>query len=134
MNDRKEAGIGPPQYVGAPVLRREDERLLRGRGRYIDDVPEPAGLLFVGFLRSSHAHATIRSIDVEAARACKGVTAVFTGADIAAWTSPMVTPVYGNKQLLRYNMAVDTVRFVGEPIAAVVASSPYEVEDALELI
>lgn len=133
MSDKSPATDRTP-YVGAPVLRREDERLLRGRGRFIDDVPEPAGLLFVGFLRSSYAHAAIRSIDVSAAKACRGVVAVFTGADIAAWTTPMTTPVHGNKKLLRYNMAVDTVRFVGEPVAAVVASSPYEVEDALELI
>ncbi len=121
-------------YVGKPVPRREDERLLKGLGQYIDDIPEPSGLLYVGFLRSSHAHAVIRSIQTDAARQVKGVHAIFTGADIAAWTTPMETPVPGGKQLLRYNMAVDRVRYVGEPVAAVLADSPYEVEDALELI
>lgn len=122
------------RYTGTAVPRREDERFLRGLGRYIDDVPEPADLLFVGFLRSSHAHAIIRSIDADAARASRGVKAVVTGADMAAWTSPMPTPMPGGQTLLRYNMAVERVRYVGEPVAAVVATNPYEVEDALELI
>jgi carbon-monoxide dehydrogenase large subunit len=121
-------------YVGKPVPRREDERLLKGLGRYIDDLPEPSGLLYVGFLRSSYAHAVIRSIETDTARSVKGVHAIYTGADIAAWTSPMATPVTDGKELLRFNMAVERVRYVGEPVAAVVASSPYEVEDALELI
>jgi len=134
MNDSNDTKGAAGRYVGSAVPRREDERLLRGQGRFIDDLPEPSGLLYVGFLRSSHAHANIRSIDVESARAVKGVKAIFTGADLAAWTSPMATPVGEGKTLLRYNMVVDRVRYVGEPVAAVVASNPYEVEDALELI
>lgn len=134
MSDTKEKMRPGDQYVGAPVRRNEDARLLRGEGKFIDDVPEPAGLLYVGFLRSMYPHAAIRSIDITAACAVKGVTAVFTGVDIARWTSPMATPVLDGRTLLRYNMAVDRVRFVGEPVAVVVAATPYEVEDALELI
>lgn len=122
------------RYVGARIPRREDDRLLRGQGRYIDDLPEPSGLLYVGFLRSSHAHAIIRSINGENAKGLKGVAAVITGADIVAWTTPMSTPLPDGKKVLRHNMAVDRVRYVGEPVAAVLAPSPYLVEDALELI
>ncbi|WP_042883251.1 xanthine dehydrogenase family protein molybdopterin-binding subunit [Cupriavidus necator] len=122
------------RYVGTAVPRREDERLLRGQGRYIDDLPEPSGLLYIGFLRSSYAHAMVRSINADGAKALRGVTAVITGTDVAGWTQPMATPVPGDKKLLRYNMALDRVRYVGEPVAAVVATDPYVVEDALELI
>lgn len=125
---------GEDRYVGAPIHRREDDRLLRGQGRYIDDLPEPSGLLYVGFVRSVHAHAIIRSVKSDDAKALAGVAAVFTGADVAAWTTPMSTPVEGGKTLVRHNMAVDRVRYVGEPVAAVVAANPYLVEDALELV
>ena len=121
-------------YVGSKVPRKEDERFLRGLGSYIDDIPEPSGLLYVGFVRSTYAHARILSINAEGAKALKGVTAVITGAHIAEWTSPMATPVPGDKTLLRYNMAVDKVLYVGEPVAAVIASDPYVVEDALQLV
>ena len=130
MSETREKG----RYTGAAIPRREDERLLRGQGRYIDDLPEPFGLLYVGFLRSPHAHAVIRSINVEKAKSSPGIAAVFTGADLAKWTTPMSTPVLGDKKLVRYNMAVDRVRYVGEPVAAVVGANPYVIEDALELI
>lgn len=122
------------RYVGTAVPRREDERLLRGLGRYLDDLPEPGGLFYLGFLRSPHAHARIQSIGLDAALAASGVHAIYTGAMLAQWTSPMATPVGAQAQLLRHNMAIDRVRYVGEPVAVVVASSPYLVEDALELI
>lgn len=125
---------GESPYVGAAVPRREDDRLLRGHGRYIDDLPEPSGVLYAGFLRSPHAHAAIRSINTENAHALPGIAAVYTGRDLAAWMKPMATPAPGGKQLLRHNVAVDHVRFVGEPVVAVLAANPYLVEDALELI
>jgi carbon-monoxide dehydrogenase large subunit len=122
------------KYTGTGVHRREDDRFLRGAGRYIDDISVPANTLYVGFLRSSHPHARILSISTENALRINGVRAIYTGQDLAAWIRPMATPIPGGHTLLRHNMAIDTVRYVGEPVAAVVAASPYEVEDALELI
>lgn len=69
--------------IGQPVLRFEDPRLLRGLGRYINDVNLP-GQAYAVFVRSPHAHALIKSIDVEAARKAPGVLAVYTGHDVAA--------------------------------------------------
>src|SRR5512144_1574070 len=71
-----------PQGIGQPVLRAEDRRLITGRGRYSDDVTLPRQV-YAAFLRSPHAHARIRSIDVRSAAALPGVLAVFTGTDAA---------------------------------------------------
>jgi carbon-monoxide dehydrogenase large subunit len=123
------------KYVGSPILRQEDERLLLGRARFIDDIPEPAGTVHVVFLRSSYPHARIRSIDVSAAASFPGVVAVFTGAQIAESTKPMLSPTLpGQPKLIRQNMAVEFVRYVGEAVAAVVAEDRYVAEDAVELI
>ncbi|MDF0546004.1 xanthine dehydrogenase family protein molybdopterin-binding subunit [Sphingobium sp. H39-3-25] len=122
-------------YVGSAVPRREDERLLRGQALFIDDVPEPFGTLSLAFLRSPYPHARILSIDVTEALAAKGVVKVYTGADIAAKTKPFSSPVSGvTVPLVRPHLAVDMVRYVGEPIAVVVAENAYLAEDALELI
>ena len=128
MNSRR-------QYVGESVPRKEDDRLLRGTARFIDDLPEPAGTLFLAFLRSPHPHALIRNVTTRGAAALPGVVAVYTGSDIAAWTKPMISAMEpGSPGLSRPNMAVDRVRHVGETVAAVVALDPYIAEDALELI
>jgi len=122
-------------YVGAPVFRREDSRLLLGRATFIDDVPEPFGTVFLAFARSPHAHARIKSIDTSAAMAARGVIAVLTGADIAAGTKPIVSPTLkGEPQLVRQNMAIEEVRHVGETVAVVVAENAYLAEDAIELV
>lgn len=122
-------------YVGAPVLRQEDFRLLTGKGIYIDDVPEPEGALHLAFVRSPHAHARILSIDVEEALGMPGVKAVYTGADIARLANPVPSPTLpGGPQMMRPHMAIDIARYVGETVAVVVAESPYLAEDAAATI
>lgn len=121
-------------YVGRPVNRVEDQRLVQGDGRYIDDVPEPDGVLHAVFVRSSFPHAKILSIDRAAAQKVAGVHAVVTGPELAAWIRPIATPLAEGRQLLRHVLAIDRVRFVGEPVAVVLATSAYVAEDAAELV
>src|SRR5262245_27067753 len=104
-------------YVGQRVLRVENPPLLRGRGQFIDDLPVKTGPLHVAILRSPHAHAEIIGIDVSRARALTGVRAVVTGRDVAALTDPLIV---GFATPMRYyGIAVDRVRYVGEPVAVV---------------
>ncbi len=118
------------KYFGASVPRTEDPRLLRGHARYVDDIDLP-GLLHATIVRSPHAHAWIRKIDSEAARAHPGVAGVFCYADLSEWMQPM--PISGaappaldarlgiqgdpprNIRWPRY------VRYAGEPVAVIVA-------------
>jgi carbon-monoxide dehydrogenase large subunit len=126
--------------IGARVKRVEDPRILTGHGRYVDDVVLP-GMLHAAFLRSQVPHGRIVSVDVSEARALPGVAAVYTGADMERLTKPAqggavsgmnVGP--GLKTPWFYALATDKVRYVGDPIAMVVADSRYVAEDALELI
>ena len=122
--------------IGARSLRREDPRFLTGRGRYLADHAVP-GLCHVAIRRSTQAHAVINAIDVSAARALPGVVAVVTQADLeVAGARPMthLLPIPGIKPLSWGVLACDRVRFVGEPIVAVVATSRAVAEDALELV
>lgn len=123
-----------PTMVGARVRRTEDPRLLTGHGRFVDDRAVP-GMLHVAFLRSDLPHARIVGIDCEQAGAMPGVVAILTGRDLADLpvleaTSRMrsyrATPVRA--------LALDRVRYVGEPVAAVIADSRYRAEDARDLI
>ena len=119
-------------YVGQALQRHEDAALLRGRGAYADDVGVKPGTLHAAVLRSPHAHAKVLRIDVSAAQAHPGVRAVLTPDDVQRWSAPFVVAV---KQPLPYfPLAIDRVRYVGEPLAVVVASDRYVAEDALELI
>jgi carbon-monoxide dehydrogenase large subunit len=121
--------------IGARVGRREDHRLLTGTGHYLDDLDLP-GAAEAAFLRSPHAHARITALDTEAARALPGVLGVFTGEDVEAIQKP-IPPKVVHPQLRDYPrlcMPADSVHYVGEPIAVVVATSRYIAEDALELI
>ena len=119
-------------YVGQALQRHEDAALLRGRGAYADDVGVKPGTLHAAVLRSSHAHAKVLRVDVRAALALSGVRAVLTAEDVKRWSAPFVVAV---KQPLPYfPLAIDHVRYVGEPLAVVVASDRYVAEDALELI
>jgi carbon-monoxide dehydrogenase large subunit len=123
-------------FVGSPVERIEDLRLLRGRGQYVDDL-ECEGLLHAVILRSAVAHGHIRSIDAAAARARRGVAAVITAADIGALvpTIPLrQEPLPALRQYQQPVIAQGKVRYVGEPIAVVVADSAALAEDALEAI
>src|SRR5580704_6368809 len=132
--DREDAAIrhGSTGWVGRSILRFEDAALLTGRGRYLDDLGTLPGTFEAAILRSPHAHAEIEAIACEAARTADGVAAVLTGADVIALTSSLVVGV--KAPLECWPIAVDRVRYVGEPVAVVVASDRYRAEDALELI
>jgi 2-furoyl-CoA dehydrogenase large subunit len=121
------------RYVGQPLPRREDNRLTAGAGRFVDDIQLP-GMLHAAMLRSPYAHARIRRIDVSAATALPGVHTVVTGADAKERTKPMGTLVPTPRQLVHYCLAVDKVRFMGEPVAAVAADTRAIAEDALDRI
>jgi 2-furoyl-CoA dehydrogenase large subunit len=119
-------------WVGQSIERVEDAALLTGRGRYIDDLPVTPGTLHAAVLRSPHPHAVITSIDVSAAQTARGVAAVITRDDVTRLGSPLLAGVKANIQC--WPIAVDKVRYVGEPVAVVVAADRYLAEDALELI
>src|ERR1700753_239797 len=127
--------------LGQPVPRFEDPRLIRGGGRYVDDLTLPR-MAFGHVLRSPHAHARIRSIDTTAAKAAPGVLAVLTGADweVSGWGD--LPTAAGNKRRdgspayrPRYPALVkDRVRWVGDYVAFVVAENAHYAADAAELI
>jgi len=132
---------GASQWIGQPLRRLEDARLLTGQGRYTDDV-RPEGAAQVAFLRSPHALARIVNIDAAAARALPGVIAIYTGADVAAdgvgpipFThlhkrqdgTPIVAPP-------RMPITADQARFVGDAVAMVVAETRHQARDAADLI
>ena len=122
--------------VGARIPRNEDPRLLQGRGCFVDDI-QPAGVLHAAVLRSPHAHARIVAIDATRARALPGVALVLTAADLGELDQP--TPLLIPNPALTHPrtprpLAADEVRYVGEPVALVVADSRYLAEDALEAI
>jgi carbon-monoxide dehydrogenase large subunit len=133
-------------WIGQSVPRVEDDRLLRGEGRFVDDL-HPAGALEAAFLRSPHAHARIVSIDASAALELDGVELVLDGAVLAQQAAPMVFDI---AELIPPNVSASTgvtsrvhpmpaipadrVTHVGQPIVMVVARDRYVAEDALELI
>jgi aerobic carbon-monoxide dehydrogenase large subunit len=122
--------------VGKARPRKEDARLITGQTNWTDNITLP-GMVYVAFLRSPHAHARITSVDVSAARAASGVLAAFSGADFAAeqGSLPCAWPVTEDIVMPDHpSMAVDTVRYGGEIVAAVVARDRYAAVDALELI
>jgi carbon-monoxide dehydrogenase large subunit len=123
--------------IGEAVQRTEDPVLLRGEGRYTDDLNEP-GQAYAYIVRSQHAHGVLKKIDVEAAKAMPGVLAIYTAQDLAAYGphkcmldfkqrdgSPMKKPV-------RKSLATDKVRFVGDPVACVIAETAVQAKDAAE--
>jgi aerobic carbon-monoxide dehydrogenase large subunit len=127
--------------IGAGVVRREDERFITGRGRFTDDLTLP-GMVWASVVRSPHAHARIRSIDIEAARAAPGVLAVLTGADAikeqlgtlpchAFPPLPPGSPLFHPKHNV---LATDKVRHVGDRVVLVVAESLVQAENAAELV
>ena len=137
-------------WIGASVRRKEDGRLLTGEGRYVDDLHLP-GTLHMAVLRSPHAHARIRHVDLAAARAAPGVIAVADGAAVRERLGVMLG---GNRKqseaarlaaldphllpVLRMEtqpvVAVDKVRYAGEALAVVLAESRYQAEDALHRV
>jgi carbon-monoxide dehydrogenase large subunit len=126
----------PNSYIGRSVPRPDVDRLLAGRGTYVSDLVLPR-MVHAVFVRSPFAHARIRSIDVEAARAAAGVAAVVTGREMAAVVSPWVgvlSHLKGLKSAPQHAIAVDRATWAGEAVAAVVARSRAEAEDAAERV
>lgn len=126
------------RHFGAEVRRLEDPRLLTGRGRYTDDIHRP-GMLHAAFVRSAHAHAAIRSIDLSAARALPGVHAAWSLADLGSPVAdgPMAQMVPSpliKQDCVQHVLARDEVCYVGETIAVIVADSRHIAEDATALV
>jgi len=122
--------------IGQPLARVEDERFLTGSGEFVDDLTRP-DLLHAVIVRSAHAAGRLRSIDTSAARAMPGVLAIHTWADIAplAKTIPVrLAPLPGFERFLQAPLARDCVRYVGEPVAVVIADSRARAEDAAEQV
>ena len=113
--------------IGDSIKRKEDGRFLRGKGNYIDDMTLP-GMLHMAILRSPHAHARIKSIDTAAAGAKPGVVAVVTGELMAQHKLAWMPTMSGDTQAV---LATDKVRFQGQEVAAVIAETKYQAEDAL---
>lgn len=120
------------QRLGTRVVRKEDPALLSGRGRYADDLAVPAGTLHAHVIRSPHPHADIVKIDAAAALAMDGVWAVITGEDVRKISDPFLVAL--KSPIHQWSLAVDRVRFAGEPVALVVAENRYLAEDAAELV
>ena len=130
--DEDEMTGAPGGWVGRSIERIEDAALLSGGGRYIDDLPVRADTLHAAILRSPHAHAKIRAICIERAATLLGVAAILTSAEVVANSSSLIVGVRAPIEC--WPIAVGRVRYVGEPVAVVVASSRYIAEDALDLI
>jgi CO/xanthine dehydrogenase Mo-binding subunit len=125
---------GAKNWVGQAFPRKEENRLLRGRGKFADDI-KLREMLYLRFVRSPYAHAKIVSVDVSAAEALAGLVGTLTGSEIAAQTQPFIeiAPDPGGK-IKDYPLAVSKVRYQGEPVVAVVAESPSLADDAAELV
>src|SRR6202023_2813493 len=125
---------GAKNWVGQALPRKEENRLLRGRGKFADDIKLRA-MLYLRFVRSPFAHAKIVSLDTSAADSLRGVACTLSGPEIAKQTQPFIEigpdPFAKIKD---YPLAVSKVRYQGEPVAAVVAESPAEADDAAELV
>ena len=142
MTQTADPALQPPAsggYIGAPILRREDARLLTGRGSFVDDLDMP-GVLHAAMVRSPYAHARILSIRTDAARAYPGVFAVITTEDIAdiqkPWPARMPSPVPGTsiRHGTRHTLPPDKVRHAAEAVAVVVAQTRAIAEDARDLV
>jgi carbon-monoxide dehydrogenase large subunit len=122
-------------YIGQPLRRREDFKFITGKGRYVDDIKVP-GMLHMAVLRSPHAHAVIKRIDLTAAKAAPGVRVALSGADLVGKIGPIAPNwiIPGTKVPVRPVVALDRVRFVGECVALVVAQTQALAYDAVGLI
>lgn len=141
MDDRTtEAALSLTKFgVGQPVRRSEDPKLVRGEGSYTDDVSRP-GQAYAVMVRSREAHGIIRSIDIAAAKAMPGVLAVYTASDLTAYGPLKCGLPLKNRDgsPIRYTprpaLAADKVRFVGDPVACVVAETVAQAKDAAEAV
>src|SRR5260370_33171926 len=126
----------PETFFGKSIKRREDQRLITGKGNFVDDVKIPF-TTHAAFVRSPHAHARINKIDARTAKAMKGVLAVYTGKDLlSAGVKPIPVGwlLPGIKVPAHHPLAVDRVRYMGDAVAVVVAETPYIARDAAELV
>jgi aerobic carbon-monoxide dehydrogenase large subunit len=127
----------PSAILGAPVRRKEDPRLISGKGQYVDDLRLP-GTLYVTFVRSPHGHARIRRVETSKAAAVDGVAGVYTGKDlegkVASVPCGWLLPDSDLKIPPHPPIAIDTVRFTGDIVAAVVTSSRAAGRDAANLV
>jgi carbon-monoxide dehydrogenase large subunit len=141
MDDRiAETALSLTKFgIGQPVRRSEDPTLLRGQGRYTDDLNQP-GQAYAVMVRSTIAHGVLRSIDTEAARAMPGVLAILTGADLTGYGGLKCTLPLKNRDgspihyLPRPALTGDKVRFVGDPVACVIAQTVNQAKDAAEAV
>ncbi len=122
----------PRTYVGQAMERLEDAALLSGAGAFGDDLAIKPGTLHAAVLRSPHPHAELIAVDAIAALAMPGVRAVLTGDDVKRWSQPFVVGV--KQPMQHWALAVDRVRYVGEPVAVVLAEDRYLAEDAVDAI
>ena len=123
-------------FIGQRVKRKEDPRFLRGEGNYVDDI-QLHGMAHAALLRSPHAHARIRAVNTREALRIPGVLSVITFQDISHLAKPIPMRLEVHPSFvpyLQYPLAKETVRYVGEPVAVVVADSRYVAEDGLECI
>ena len=120
------------KYVGQAIERLEDAALLTGCGAFADDLGVKPGTMHAAILRSPHAHAELLAIDASAALEMPGVRAVLTGEDVKRWSQPFVVGV--KQPMQHWALAIDRVRYVGEPIAVVIAEDRYLAEDAVDAI
>src|SRR5487761_91220 len=121
------------RIIGTSVLRIEDVPLITGEGRYVDDL-KPPNCLHLSLFRSQYAHARIKSVDISQAQNHPGVVLVVTGEQIMRMCKPIfrVFTLEGMKKIDAYPLAIDRVRFVGEPVVAVVGKSKEIARDAAE--
>jgi 2-furoyl-CoA dehydrogenase large subunit len=131
-NGEPQASDHAARLLGRPVRRVEDRALLMGRGRYVDDFPVSRQTLHAHVLRSPHAHAGIGRIDTTAALALAGVHAVITGEDVRKLSDSFLVAL--KVPVPQWALAVERVRYVGEPVALILADNRYLAEDAAELI
>ncbi len=130
--DKRITAVNDPLYTGRAIRRLEDADLLRGRGRFGDDLPVRRDTLQAAILRSPRAHAEILSVDITGALAVPGVDCVVTDEDARRWTRPFAVAV--KTAMEQWCLAIDRVRYVGEPVAVVLARDRDTAEDALERI
>jgi aerobic carbon-monoxide dehydrogenase large subunit len=122
--------------IGASPKSKDSRRFLAGAGRYVDDLTQP-GLVHLGVVRSQHAHARILGVEAAAARTMPGVLAVWTAAELPEAAQPLLTAAAGahkDRPFVTPILAGERARYVGEPIAVVVAESPYLLADALAAV
>lgn len=126
----------PNSYIGKPVDRPDAKRLLQGRGKFVDDIQLPR-MVHAAFVRSPVAHGRIENIDLDEAREIPGVIAIYTGADLVPHVTPYVgvlSHLAGLRSPPQMPLAVDTVRWTGEPVVMIVATSRAIAEDAAALV